>query len=78
MNKLDIKDYLWNAYGVPVLAVRSYIQHQKVRGGKVDDILERPRYWTRPKSTKRMIVELGDGEHGGPFVWPEPVKDFEP
>ena len=24
-----------------------------------------------------MIVELGEGEHGGPFVWPDEVKDFE-
>ena len=24
-----------------------------------------------------MIVEIDEGEHGGPFVWPDEIKDFE-
>ena len=34
LNKLDLKDYLYNAYGVHVLSVRSYVQQQRVREGK--------------------------------------------
>ncbi|CAF9903520.1 MAG: hypothetical protein GOMPHAMPRED_000337 [Gomphillus americanus] len=77
INKLDMKDYLWNCYGVPALSVRSYIQQQKVRAGKANDIIPQRR-WARPKSTKRMIVELGEGQHGGPFVWPDPIENLEP
>ena len=34
LNKLDLKDYLYNAYGIHVLSVRSYVQQQRVREGK--------------------------------------------
>ncbi|KAI4143372.1 MAG: hypothetical protein LQ340_007028 [Diploschistes diacapsis] len=78
LNKLDLKDYLWHAYRIPVLAVRSYIQQAPVQKGQSDVVLPRHKYWHRPRSTKRMIIEMGEGEHGGPFVWPEEVKDLEP
>lgn len=32
LNKLDLKDYLWHAYGLQVLGVRSYVIQAKVRG----------------------------------------------
>ncbi|MCJ1324114.1 hypothetical protein MMC10_000776 [Thelotrema lepadinum] len=77
LNKLDLKDYLWNAYRLPVLAVRSYITQSPVRQDKPGAPNPVARRWYRTRSTKRMIVELGEGEHGGPFVWPDEVKDFE-
>ena len=77
LNKLDLKDYLWNAYRLPVLSVRSYITQIPVRHDKPGALNPKQRHWYRPRSEKRMIVELGEGEHGGPFVWPDEVKDFE-
>lgn len=32
LNKLDLKDYLWHAYGLQVLGVRSYVIQARVRG----------------------------------------------
>ena len=75
-NKLDLKDYLWHAYKIPVLSVRSYVLQQKVRPDKPGTVDPMPRKWYRERSTKRMIVEMGEGEHGGPFVWPDEIKDF--
>jgi large subunit ribosomal protein L23 len=71
LNKLDLRDYLWNCYGVSVLSVRSYIQMQKVRQGKPGDKVVNPRRWFRPRSIKKMTVEMDK-----PFVWPE-VPDLE-
>ena len=34
LNKLDLKDYLYNLYGVEVLSVRSYVQQARVRQDK--------------------------------------------
>ncbi|MCJ1448845.1 MAG: hypothetical protein MMC23_009364 [Stictis urceolatum] len=70
INKLDLKDYLYYAYNIPVLAVRSYIiQPPLTRGGSGN---KNPQSWHRPRSTKFMIVEMQD-----PFVWPEEEKDLE-
>lgn len=73
LNKLDMRDYLWNAYGVPVRAVRSFIQQQKIRQDKPDATRPRPRRWYRPRSIKKMTVELEQ-----PFGWPEEPKDYTP
>ncbi|KAH8808716.1 hypothetical protein F5884DRAFT_793121 [Xylogone sp. PMI_703] len=73
LNKLDMRDYLWNAYGVPVKSVRSYIQQQKIRQDKPDATRPRPRRWHRPRSIKKMTVEMEQ-----PFAWPEEPKDFSP
>jgi large subunit ribosomal protein L23 len=69
LNKLDLRDYLWNCYGVSALSVRSYVQLQKLKHGKGP----RPsaRQWYRPRSIKKMTVEMDK-----PFVWPE-VPDLE-
>ena len=72
INKLDIKDYLWHAYGIPVLRVRSYIK-QPPRARREDT-----GRWYRPRALKRMIIEMDDSYRGGPFAWPEEVKDLEP
>jgi large subunit ribosomal protein L23 len=71
LNKLDLRDYLWNCYGIPVSSVRSYIQLQKIEQGKPGARRPTPRKWTRPKSIKKMTVEMDS-----PFVWPE-VPDLE-
>lgn len=71
LNKLDLRDYLWHAYGVPVIGVRSYIQMQKLRQDKPGSIRISPRKWFRPRSIKKMTVEMER-----PFIWPEvPVGD---
>lgn len=67
-----MRDYLWNAYGVPVLGVRSYIQQQKVRQDKPGAKRITPRKWYRPRSIKRMLVEMEK-----PFVWPEEPENFD-
>ncbi|RDW69839.1 hypothetical protein BP6252_08859 [Coleophoma cylindrospora] len=72
LNKLDIRDYLWNVYGVPVLSVRSYIQQQKIRQDKPGAKRPSPRRWYRPRSIKKMTIEMEQ-----PFAWPEAPGSFE-
>ncbi|KAK6499791.1 hypothetical protein TWF481_010149 [Arthrobotrys musiformis] len=67
LNKLDLKNYLKNAYGIKVLGVRSSIRQQPVeieqQGGA--------RRYVRKQAEKRMIIEMEE-----PFVWPEEPKDL--
>ncbi|KAL3426881.1 54S ribosomal protein L23, mitochondrial protein 1 [Phlyctema vagabunda] len=72
LNKLDIRDYLWNVYGVPVVSVRSFVQRQKLRQDKVGAKRPAPRKWFRPRSIKKMTVELVQ-----PFAWPDVPESFE-
>lgn len=73
-SKLDLRDYLFHAYDVPVLSIRSYVQQTRIRQGAIADAA-RPQYkrWHRPRSTKRMMVELER-----PFVWPAEPEDLKP
>lgn len=77
-NKLDLRDYLYNAYNVRILNVRSYVKLQRIRQGKPTGIrgeqYMKPQYkrWHRPRSRKHMTVELEQ-----PFVWPEPPTEKE-
>ena len=68
-NKLDLRDYLHNVYGVRTLGVRSQLRQQRVRRSKVHGRI------TRPPPIKTMTAELAR-----PFVWPaRPTgKDLEP
>ena len=59
-------------YGVPVLGVRSYIQLQKLRQDKPGVERVAPRRWFRPRSIKKMTVEMERA-----FVWPEELKGEE-
>ncbi|KAJ5127826.1 54S ribosomal protein [Penicillium atrosanguineum] len=68
-NKLDMRDYLERAYGVGVVSVRSYVQLQPITRITKDG--RQLGAWRRPKSEKRMTVELRD-----PFVWPEEPTDL--
>ncbi|KUJ06766.1 uncharacterized protein LY89DRAFT_790162 [Mollisia scopiformis] len=72
LNKLDLRDYLWNAYGISVRGVRSYIQQQKVRQDKPGAKRPKPRKWYRPRAIKKMMVEMEK-----PFVWPAVPESFE-
>ncbi|EEY14789.1 conserved hypothetical protein [Verticillium alfalfae VaMs.102] len=67
-NKFDIRDYLWNLYGVETTAVRSWVKMPPVER-KLDG--RGAAY--HPKSIKFMTVELTR-----PFVWPEVPEDLEP
>ena len=71
INKLDMKSYLLNAYGVRVRAVRSYVQQQRVRQDKPTAKRVSPRRWYRPRSIKKMTVEMDMA-----FAWPDEVDDF--
>ncbi|CAG8920899.1 unnamed protein product [Penicillium salamii] len=70
-NKFDLRSYLWNLYGVGVLGIRSYVQAQGITRITRDGKGYGP--WRRPKSQKRMTVELKE-----PFAWPEAPKDMAP
>ncbi|KAI9827141.1 MAG: hypothetical protein M1832_005277 [Thelocarpon impressellum] len=73
LNKLDLRSYLANAYGVRVNAVRSYVQQQRVRQDKPGARIASPRRWYRPRAIKKMTVEMN-----AHFAWPEEVQDFTP
>jgi len=69
MNKLDLKDYLYNLYSVETLHVRSYIIHGKVR--------RQPRTGVayRMPQRKKMTIEMKPGDN---FVWPDVLEDLGP
>lgn len=62
-NKLDIRDYLWHAYGVAVVSVGSMVMGQGLE--KKGSILMSARRTFRPAAKKMMICKLEE-----PFVWP--------
>ncbi|KAK4067449.1 uncharacterized protein Triagg1_7629 [Trichoderma aggressivum f. europaeum] len=66
--KFDLRDYLWNLYGVEVAAVRSYVKQQPLTQRSTSS-----RSWYRPQPQKMMTVELAR-----PFQWPEVPADLEP
>ncbi|TID21252.1 hypothetical protein E2P81_ATG04539 [Venturia nashicola] len=65
LNKFDIRDYLFHAYNVRVLKVRSFITQSKVETNEKGQ-----KY--RKRATKTMTVEMTE-----PFVWPKEPEDFE-
>ncbi|EME78870.1 uncharacterized protein MYCFIDRAFT_212486 [Pseudocercospora fijiensis CIRAD86] len=71
-SKLDLRDYLWHAYQVEILRVRSYVKQSRVQSGKPHEIRPSVRRWHRPKAKKYMTVSLVR-----PFVWPERSEDHE-
>ena len=70
-NKLDMRDYLRNAYGVKILNVRSVVEQQKITRMRRDGSGIGP--YRRPQSRKKMTVEMTE-----PFVWPDPPEDMSP
>ncbi|POR31442.1 54S ribosomal protein L23, mitochondrial [Tolypocladium paradoxum] len=66
--KFDLRDYLWNLYGVEVRTVRSYVKQQPLTQRN-----SHSRSWYRPQPLKIMTVELSK-----PFQWPELPTNLEP
>jgi large subunit ribosomal protein L23 len=62
---------MWNVYGIHCRGVRSYIQMQKIRQDKPGEKRPKARKWFRPRSVKKMLIEMER-----PFVWPE-VPDLD-
>lgn len=52
--------------------VRSYIQMQKIQQDKSNTKRISARRWFRPRSVKKMMVEMDSA-----FVWPEQPEDLE-
>ncbi|MCJ1234480.1 hypothetical protein MMC14_002441 [Varicellaria rhodocarpa] len=93
LNKLDLKDYLYHLYKVPVLSVRSYVQQSRIRSDKAGARMPAYRRWFRPRAVKRMTVEMAPAEMeeeeekeearrrnmegGGFFVWPKKLEGGE-
>lgn len=68
MNKLDMRDYLWHAYGVRALSLTSRVLPEAVREYRPG--AERPvKTLFRPAAKKKMTVRMDR-----PFVWP-PAPD---
>jgi len=67
-NKFDLRDYLWNLYGVEVTKVRSYVKEQPLT-----QRVGLPNSWYRPQAKKFMTVELAQ-----PFQWPEVPENTQP
>ncbi|KAH0612705.1 uncharacterized protein H6S33_009085 [Morchella sextelata] len=72
LNKLDLKDYLYHAYGVECLSVRSYIEQQKIQYAK-PHLMNKRLEWYRPRAIKKMTVELKE-----PFIYPEAPENLSP
>lgn len=74
-NKLDLRDYLWHAYGVEVRSVRSFISGRPLsKHHEFGDGREPIRHQTRrPRSEKKMLAELKV-----PFVFPSVPEDLSP
>ncbi|KAF3935523.1 hypothetical protein ABW19_dt0201433 [Dactylella cylindrospora] len=67
LNKLDLRNYLQNAYKINPLSIRSSIRH-----AAVELVMEgKTRRYKRKRAEKRMTIEMKD-----PFVWPEEPKDL--
>ncbi|TKX19849.1 hypothetical protein C1H76_8047 [Elsinoe australis] len=73
LNKLDLRDYLFHAYNLPVLSITSRI-HQTTIEKDGNPRIERPQpgHLFRPAPTKKMTVRMEK-----PFVWPEAPRDEE-
>ncbi|KAF2661355.1 hypothetical protein K491DRAFT_774036 [Lophiostoma macrostomum CBS 122681] len=66
-SKFDLRDYLYHAYNVRALSIRSYIEQQPVRAH-----VSAPRQLFRPEAKKFMTIEMS-----APFVWPAEPESWE-
>ncbi|KAK1966196.1 ribosomal protein L23 [Colletotrichum sublineola] len=65
--KFDLRDYLWNLYGVEVTAVRSWVKQSPIERKSASA------GYYRPQSQKFMTVQMTKA-----FVWPSPPENLEP
>lgn len=64
-NKMDLRDYLWNIYGLRALNVTVQLLHAKFERGPNDVARYRgPQY-------KKMTIEMEE-----PFIWPDLPQDL--
>lgn len=68
-----MKDYLYHAYGVESLHVRSVVRLSPIEENKPSELRVRGRRWHRPASKKYMTIRMEK-----PFVWPEEPLDYKP
>ncbi|SCU83305.1 LAFA_0D02828g1_1 [Lachancea sp. 'fantastica'] len=66
-NKLDLRDYLYNIYGLRALNITTQLLHGKYT--RVNQVM--PRY--RSAQIKKMTIDMAE-----PFVWPEEPVDKDP
>jgi large subunit ribosomal protein L23 len=71
-SKFDLRDYLFHAYNVRTVSIRSAIKQQPVRW-TLNPITMMREKLHRPEAEKYMTVEMTQ-----PFVWPEAPKDCKP
>ncbi|OLL25495.1 DNA polymerase delta subunit 3 [Neolecta irregularis DAH-3] len=71
VNKLDIKDYLWNIYGLEVKSVKTLISHGDM--AKFNSKKPGENWKFRLPSKKKAIVEFEK-----PFYYPEVPKNLNP
>ena len=55
-SKFDLKDYLFNLYGVKALRIRSLVEHAPLQQGKDSDIVRRPRKYV---TTLVSLIVIG-------------------
>lgn len=67
-SKFDLRDYLFHAYNVRAINIRSFVAHSPVR-----DHIEKPRQFFREEQKKFMTIEMDK-----PFVWPKEPEDWQP
>ena len=75
-SKLDLRDYLFNLYDIRTLRIRSYVQQQKPKKYRFPKDIPNASpivKWHRPRSIKKMTVELEEG-----FAWPPEPTDLTP
>ena len=73
LSKLDLRDYLWNLYGVEILSVRSAVYMGKLKRQRKKRVGEHSVMFgpvKRTKATKKMIVQLAK-----PFRFPRLMND---
>lgn len=71
--KMDLRDYLYNAYNVEALRVRSHVYQEPVKRMRAGADPRKPQiYYGRPQSKKYMTIFMRD-----PFVWPKEPENFE-
>jgi large subunit ribosomal protein L23 len=70
LGKLDLRDFLWNCYGVRAFNIRSSLKYSPIED--YDGRTARRKIFRR-QSIKFMTIEMDE-----PFYWPEEPKDLSP
>ncbi|SCU85886.1 LAME_0D03400g1_1 [Lachancea meyersii CBS 8951] len=66
-NKLDLRDYLYNLYGLRALNITTQLLHGKYT--RVNQVM--PRY--RTAQIKKMTIDMAE-----PFIWPDEPENKDP